>query len=135
MEIRKGRGYEYRIECHLIWSTRSRKPVLLGEIAAGLRTVLEDIALQNTLLILNTDIQPDHVHLHLSANPQHSIPSFLKAFKGSSARRMFVTSPQLKETFDDGSLWNPSYLVTTGSEDLQATITRYLGTLDGSGQA
>lgn len=124
--MKKGRGYVYNLEYHLIWVTKSRHPVLVGEVADGLKGILRDIAAQNGLEMVAMEVMPDHVHLLLGATPQHAIPDFVKALKGASARRMFAAFPQLKETLWGGNLWNPSYCVLTASEHTRAQIQKYI---------
>ena len=124
--MKRGRGYVYKLEYHLIWVTKYRHPVLVGEVADGLKDILRDIATQNGLEIVSMEVMPDHVHLLLSATPQHAIPDFVKALKGASARRVFSAFPQLKDKLWGGNLWNPSYCVLTVSEHTRAQIQKYI---------
>jgi len=126
MEIRRGRGYAYRLEYHLVWATKYRHPVLVDEVAEGLKVALRDIAAQNELEVVALEVMPDHVHLLLSASPQQAIPDFVKALKGASARRMFANFPKLKGKLWGGHLWNPSYFVATVSEHTHAQIQKYI---------
>lgn len=124
--MKKGRGYVYKLEYHLIWVTKYRHQVLVGEVADGLKDILRDIATQNGLEMVAMEVMPDHVHLLLGATPQHAIPDFVKALKGASARRMFAAFPHLKQSHWGGNLWNPSYCVLTVSEQTRAQIQQYI---------
>ena len=126
MDVKRGRGYVYRLEYHLVWCVKYRHAVLEGEVAEGLKDILADIAAQNGLAITAMEIMPDHVHLLLGATPLHAIPDFVKALKGASARRMFLKFPQLKKRLSGGHLWNPSYFVATVSENTRAQVQRYI---------
>lgn len=126
LEMKKGRGYVYQLEYHLIWCVKYRHQVLTGEVADGLKGILRDIAAQNGLEVITLEVMPDHVHLLLSATPQQAIPDFVKALKGASARRMFAGYPQLKEKLWGGNLWNPSYCILTVSENTRAQIQKYI---------
>lgn len=126
LEMKKGRGYVYQLEYHLIWCVKYRHQVLVGEVADGLKEILRDIAAQNGLEIITMEVMPDHVHLLLSATPQQAIPDFVKALKGASARRMFAAYPQLKEKLWGGNLWNPSYCILTVSDNTRAQIQKYI---------
>lgn len=106
--------------------TKYRHQVLVGEVADRLKDILRDIAAQNGLEMVALDVMPDHVHLVLSATPQHAIPDFVKALKGASARRMFAAFPHLKQTHWGSNLWNPSYCVLTVSEHTRAHIQQYI---------
>ncbi|WP_034339452.1 IS200/IS605 family transposase [Deinococcus misasensis] len=124
--MKKGRGYVYQLEYHLIWCVKYRHQVLTDEVADGLKDILRDIAAQNGLDVVRLEVMPDHVHLLLGATPQHTIPDFVKALKGASARRMFAAYPQLKQKLWGGNLWNPSYCILTVSEHTPAQIQKYI---------
>lgn len=125
MALRRGRGYVYQLEYHLIWCVKYRHSVLVDDVAEGLKTILTDIAQFNGLEIAAMEVMPDHVHMLIGATPQQSIPDFVKALKGSSARRMFASFPQLKKLWG-GNLWNPSYCVLTVSENTRTQIRQYI---------
>ncbi|OCN03764.1 transposase [Erysipelotrichaceae bacterium MTC7] len=68
----------------------------------------------------------DHIHLLIECNPQHYIPSIVKAFKGVSARLLFKKHPELKQQLWGGHLWNPRYFVATGSNNTEKQIRAYI---------
>lgn len=37
-----GRGYIYSLQYHIVWVTKYRKPIFIGEIEADIRTYLLD---------------------------------------------------------------------------------------------
>jgi putative transposase len=128
--MKKGRGYSYQLEYHLIWCVKYRHQVLVGELADGLQDILSDIATHNRLEVVSIQIMADHVHLLLGASPQHNIPDFVKALKGASARRMFSCYPQLKEKLWGGNLWNPSYCILTVSDNTSEQVQQYIESQD-----
>jgi putative transposase len=62
----------------------------------------------------------------VSATPQHTIPKIVKMLKGISARKLFLKFPQLKKKLWGGHLWNPSYFVSTVSENTEAQVKKYI---------
>jgi putative transposase len=66
------------------------------------------------------------VHVLVSATPQHTIPNIVKMLKGISARKLFLKFPQLKKKLWGGHLWNPSYFVSTVSENTEAQVKKYI---------
>jgi putative transposase len=126
MDVKRGRGYVYRLEYHLVWVVKYRHSVLLDGVADDLKVILRDIAEQNSLEVVALEVMPDHVHLLLGASPQQAIPDFVKALKGASARRLFSAHPDLKKKLSGGNLWNPSYFVATVSEQTRAQIQKYI---------
>jgi len=46
--------------------------------------------------------------------------------KGISARKLFLKFPQLKKKLWGGHLWNPSYFVSTVSDNTEAQVKKYI---------
>ena len=125
-EVRHGRGYVFFIQYHIVWCVKYRHKVLIDDIDKKLKEILNQIATDNGFTISEIESDCDHVHLLIDCNPQHSIPNFIKALKGVSARLLFKEFPQLKKKLWGGNLWNPSYFVATASEHTEAQIRQYI---------
>ncbi|MBA2878580.1 putative transposase [Anoxybacillus kamchatkensis] len=125
-EVKRGRGYVYSIQYHMVWCVKYRHKVLIGDIDTRLKEILHQIAEEHGFTILQVESDGDHVHLLIDCTPQHSIPNIIKALKGVSARLLFKEFPQLKEKLGGGNLWNPSYFVATVSEHTEAQIRQYI---------
>ena len=125
-EVKRGKGYVYSIQYHIVWCVKYRHKVLLGDIDKKLKEILNQIATDNGFTISEIESDCDHVHLLIDCSPQHSIPNIIKALKGVSARLLFKEFPQLKKKLWGGSLWNPSYFVATVSEHTEAQIRQYI---------
>ena len=87
---------------------------------------------------MNLECTGDHVHILIDCTPQHYIPDVVKALKGNSARFLFKDFPQLKKQLWGGHLWNPSYFVSTVSENTLDQVQKYIdgqkgGESDGEG--
>jgi putative transposase len=54
--------------------------------------------------------------------------NFIKALKGVSGRFMFENCQWLKDSFEDGHIWNPGYFVVTGFENIEAQVEAYIQT-------
>ena len=127
MGIRKGRGYIYAIEYHIVWCVKYRHKVLTDKIEKRLIEILQKIAKDNDFQILEINTDQDHVHLLVSCSPQHYIPDIMKALKGVSARLLMKEFGQiLKEKLWGGHLWNPSYFIATVSENTETQIKEYI---------
>jgi putative transposase len=125
-EIKRGRGYFYAIQYHIVWCVKYRHKILIEEIDVRLKEILVQIASDNNFTISEIESDSDHVHLLVDCTPQHSIPSMIKALKGVSARLLFKEFPKIKKKLWGGNLWNPSYFVATVSEHTEAQIRTYI---------
>lgn len=127
-KINYGRGYVYSIKYHLVWCTKYRHKILENEVDVYLKELLYEIAKSNGFEIQVMETDKDHIHLLLNCKPQHYIPNMVKALKGNSAREMFKKFPELKSKLWKGHLWNPSYFVSTVSENTREQIEEYIKT-------
>lgn len=126
MQVKRGRGYVYAIEYHIVWCVKCRHSVLSGRIADTLKELLNATAAEYGFGIEALEVMPDHVRVLVSATPQQSIPTIVKVLKGISARRMFQRHPELKAQLWGGHLWNPSYFVSTVGERNETQVGRYI---------
>ena len=125
-EVKRGRGYVYSIQYHIVWCVKYRHKVLQGKLDVRLKEIWSQIALDNNFIISEMESDEDHVHLLIDCSPQHSIPSMIKALKGVSARLLFKEFPDLKKKLWGGNLWNPSYFIATVSENTESQIREYI---------
>ena len=127
MEVTYGRGYVYSIQYHIVWCVKYRHPILTNEVEKRLFEILYKIAEDNKFQILECNGDKDHIHLLINCSPQHYIPDMIKALKGVSARLLMKEyGDDLKKKLWRGHLWNPSYFVTTVSENTEEQIRRYI---------
>lgn len=75
----------WRLNYHLVWSTKNREPALLGEIVSDLQRAIWTTAKTMTLQVHALNVQPDHVHFAFSAPPKYSISEVARQLKGSSS--------------------------------------------------
>ena len=126
MLISKGRGYVYGIEYHVVFCVKYRKKIFTEAIKNIIIQIFillsEDMGIK--IIEINTDL--DHVHLLISCKPQHYIPDIIKRLKGTSARWLFQIFPELKLQLYGGHLWNPSYFISTVSDNLETNIKEYI---------
>lgn len=127
MEIKKGRGYVYSIQYHIVWCVKYRRKILTPKIEKSLTDILNKIAKDNNFTILECNGDLDHIHLLVDCSPQHYIPDIMKALKGVSARLLMKEyGEELREQLCGGHLWNPSYFISTVSENTETQIRNYI---------
>lgn len=127
MNIKKGRGYVYSLEYHIVWCVKYRQKILFGNLEKDLKDILYKIAYDNDVEILEYNTNQDHIHLLVSLSPQHYIPSVIKALKGVSARLIFKKyRNELKDKLWSKNLWNPNYFISTVSENSEKEIIKYI---------
>ena len=128
LEIVFDRNCVYQTAYHVVWCPKYRKSILTGSIADESKRLIEGICLERnwSVLALEVQPQPDHIHLFVSIPPSTSVADAVKILKGSTARKLFVRFPELKKQLWGGHLWSPTYYVGTAGNVSSETIQKYI---------
>lgn len=108
---------------HLVWIPKRRRRVLVGDVRLRLIEILNGVAIDNNWVIQALEVAPDHVHLLVEYDSQHSIAQIVRAFKGRSARYLRQEFPHLKKT---PSMWPRSYFYDTTGKISTAKVQAYI---------
>ena len=125
-KLTHGRGYVYSLQYHLVWCTKYRRNVLVNGIDEDCKKLLLELAEEYGFTILAMEVMPDHIHLLVDAKPQLSIMDMMRILKGTTARKLFMLHPELKEKLWRGHLWNPSYCAVIVSDRSREQIEQYI---------
>ena len=116
----------YDIQYHFVWIPKYRKRALKDGIKSRLEQLFNQCAEINQFEILELSIQPDHVHLLLSAKPRYSPSEIMRLIKGGSSRIVRQEHPELEEFFWGDSFWADGYFVSTHSTVTEDIIKDYI---------
>ena len=97
--------------------------MLTGEVKKRLEQIIKQIAHDRDWFILELSVQPDHVHLFVSANTDASIRDIVNAFKGRSSHDLRKEFPHLLKL---PSLWTHSYFASTAGHVSSEIIRKYI---------
>lgn len=117
----------YSNNYHLVWCPKYRRQILTGSVASRLSELIREVAEKWGLQIITFEVQPDHVHLFVSAPPKFSPAKLAQLFKGTTSYVLRLEFPDLKRTIRKaGTLWSPGYYVGTAGNVSAATIQKYI---------
>ena len=125
MQTKKTRWSHYLCNYHLVWIPKYRRKILTGEVARELEKLLREVVEKSGMEIISLSIQPDHVHVFLSAPPRFAPAEIVNLLKGYTSRKLRERFPELKAVHPR-SLWVRSYYVGTAGHVSQETIKRYI---------
>ncbi|NES00295.1 MAG: IS200/IS605 family transposase, partial [Symploca sp. SIO1B1] len=74
----------YSCKYHIVWTPKYRRCVLVNGVDTRLKELLNQIAQEIQVDILEIEIMPDHVHLLIEVDPQFGIHKTVKRFKGAT---------------------------------------------------
>jgi putative transposase len=61
------------LKVHLVWISKYRKRVLIGEVAVRARDVLRQIAIEHEIEIITGKVSVDHIHMFISYRPTQNV--------------------------------------------------------------
>jgi putative transposase len=70
-----------RLQAHIVWVTKYRYPVLVGDIKVRCRDLLLQICDAEDVRILKGVVSKDHVHMHIEYGPSKSVSELVKRMK------------------------------------------------------
>ena len=125
-DVTHGRGYIYSLQYHIVWVTKYRKPIFIGDIEIEVKNYLLETLKSLDMTLLAMELMPDHIHLLVDCKPQLRLSDAIKILKGNTARWLFLKHPEIKPQLWDGHLWNPSYFVATVSDRTLEQVQTYI---------
>jgi len=128
MDYQRDEQRVYLIVYHLVWTPKRRKPVLVGNIAADCRQLIEQKCTEQGWTVLELAVNPDHVHLFVQTWPTVSAAEVVKECKGVTSHELRRKYPALKKL---PSLWTRSYFAATAGNVSSETIRRYIAAQKG----
>jgi putative transposase len=126
MKYAHHRSIVFNIGYHMVWSTKYRRPVLIGRVERGLKNLLPKIADRYNFQIKYLEVMPDHVHVFVSCHPKYAPSRLYKAMKGISGKLLFKYYPHLRRYLWAGKLWILSTFVETIGHISETTVKKYI---------
>jgi putative transposase len=88
-----------RLTVHIVWSTKYRYPVIVGDIKVRYRTLLIQICESEDVQILKGVVSKDHIHMHIEYRLSQNISTLIKLMKGRTSRKLQMEFPDLKKRY------------------------------------
>ena len=93
------------LSVHIVWSTKYRYHVLVGDIKVRCRSILIQICEAEDIRILKGVVSKDHVHMHIEYRPSHSVSEIVRRLKGRSSRKLQQEFPDLNKRYWGRHFW------------------------------
>lgn len=106
----------YDCTYHILWVTKYRYSVLVGDIGKRVKDLVQEICKDNDVEIIRGRVASNHVHIYVSVPPYQSISNLVQYLKGKSSRKIQQEFPELRKKYWVRHLWAVGYFVrTTGN--------------------
>ena len=101
----------YSCKYHVIWCTKYRRDLLKNDVEIELKSIIQEVANELNVEIIELEVMPDHVHLLIDVDPQFGVHKFIKTSKGKSSKILRQKHKELRTRVP--TLWTNSYFCTT----------------------
>ena len=133
-KLREGEPYYsnrhscFLLQYHIVLVTKYRHPVLAGGVKDMLYSMINDMASERGLNVLELNGEADHVHILLEADPYTCMGEFINALKTRTSRmiRKAYGATDLKKWYWKPYFWANSYFVATVSEQSLSAVRHYI---------
>ena len=111
---------------HLVWITKYRYPVLVGDVGLRARELVREIARSLEMTIYAGAINRDHVHVLVSIPPQVSVSRAVQFLKGKSSHRLLSEFAALRKRYWGQLLWARGYWVASSGNVTDEVWQKYI---------
>jgi putative transposase len=126
MQYSKGKHCVYYHRYHLVWSTKYRYKVLLGDVRRRVRDIIRQVCAERDVDIISGVLSSDHVHMFVSVPPKLAISDLMRLMKGRSSHKVQREFPQLKKRYWGKHFWGRGYFSTTNGAITEDIVLQYL---------
>lgn len=123
---RKGAHSTFDLKYHIIWCTKYRYRVLIGEIDSRVRDLVREVCSTNYADIISGSISPDHVHILVSIPPNIAVSKLVQYIKGKSSRRLMQEFKNLGKRYWGHHVWARGYFAVTVGNLNQQQVQEYI---------
>ena len=131
LQVGKTRWTHYNIAYHLVWIPKYRRKILMGDVQAEAKRLIEECCDHHGLTLLEMETDMDPIHVFVSAPPRFSPAMIANLLKGYSSRYLREKFPHLKRVCGREQLWTQAYYVGTAGNVSAEVIRRYIADCQG----
>ena len=116
----------YECKYHIVFCPKYRYRIFKDAIMEYVRQQVYQLCKQkDQVIVLELNIQPDHVHLVVEVPPKYAVSEFMGYLKGKLALRLFQQYESLVKRYWGRHLWARGYCVSTIGLD-EEKIRKYV---------
>ena len=116
----------WHCQYHIVWVPKYRFRILEGPIKTDVYKNIQAICGYADCIVVELNVQPDHIHLIVLVPPKLSISALMGRVKGQTAIRLFKTFRHLKiKPYWGNHFWSRGYCVDTVGLD-EEKIRKYV---------
>ena len=124
----KTRLFKYRPNAyhHVVFATKRRKKVLVGEIRERVHFWFGELAREHNFQLEEYNSWLDHVHMLIFVRKGEDLSRIMNILKGTTARRIFEEFEELKMQVGEEHLWGRRFRAEEVHEEEIEAVRRYI---------
>lgn len=124
VKYKSNKNIVYSCKYHIVWCPKYRRKVLVGNVEKRLKEIIQEVANEVNVEIIEMETDKDHIHILCEVDPQFGVNRFIKLAKGRSAKILREEFPHLKTKLP--TLWTNSYFISTVGGAPLEVIRQYI---------
>ena len=112
-DYKRGSHTVWDCKYHLVWITKYRYSVLVGDVGHRAKELLREIARSLEMTIYAGSINRNHVHLLIGIPPHVSVSRAVQYLKGKSSHKLLSEFVTLRKRYWGQHLWARGYWVAS----------------------
>jgi len=124
VKYKSNKNIVYSCKYHIVWCPKYRRKVLVGNVEKRLKEIIQEVANEVNVEIIEMETDKDHIHILCEVDPQFGVNRFIKLAKGRSAKILREEFLHLKTKLP--TLWTNSYFISTVGGAPLEVIRQYI---------
>jgi len=116
----------YECTYHLVWITKYRYPVMVGDIGNRAKELIQGICRDNQVEIIRGRVASNHIQIYVSIPPYLSVSKLVQYLKGKTSRKIQQEFPELRKRYWGKHLWAVGYFVRTTGNVTDQMVKEYV---------
>jgi putative transposase len=116
----------HRLRYHLVFVPKYRHRVLVGALKTRLEELFARCCEMHGWVLLELNVQADHVHMLVQLPPSISVSFAVKYLKGGSSRILRTEFPDLDEYIWKSGFWSDGFFAESVGVREEEMIRRYI---------
>ena len=131
MDLDTNQHSVFSLNYHLILVVKYRRKVFDNDVSVRAKEILDYIAPNYKITLLEWNHDKDHVHVLFKAHPKSELSKFVNAYKSASSRLIKKEFPQIKSQLWKDKFWSQSFcLISVGGVTLDI-VKKYIDSQGG----
>ena len=111
---------------HIVWITKYRYNILVGDIGNRARDLIQEICKDNGVEIIRGKVASNHIHIYVSIPPYQSVSKLVQYLKGKTSRKIQQEFLEMRKRYWGKHLWAVGCFVRTTGNVTDAMIKDYI---------